>query len=167
MNAMTPLTELSPQERLALSRKALVQHMSRHRPVEKNKMAIELEASEPPAIGSSSSSASAPVSASASSGQTWNLLKYAARNWWYRHPASAAAGLAQPLLRDYAQAHPFKLLLISAGVGAAAVMLRPWRLVSVGLLLSAVKSSGLPGALLSDARRSASQRPLEKPPSRP
>jgi hypothetical protein len=143
---MSLLTELSPQERLAISRKALVRHMSRNRHIEKNENDIELDR----ATGAPPSAAPAPV------GQTWRLLQYAVRNWWYRHPASAVADLAQPLLHDYAQAHPFKLLLISAGVGAAAVVLRPWRMVSAGVLLAAVKSSGLPGALLSGVPRGPS-----------
>lgn len=144
--SMTPLTELSPQERLANSRKALLRHMSRHRSPENTALAIELEPSEPPII-----------TPTPSSGQTWRLLKYATHSWWSRHPASAAADLARPLLHDYAQAHPFKLLLISAGVGAAAVVLRPWRMVSAGLLIRAVKSSGLPGVLLSRVPRNPSR----------
>jgi hypothetical protein len=144
---MSLLTELSPQERLAISRKALMRHMSRNRHIGETDIAPDQQPSGPPAI------APAPV------GQAWRLLQYAVRNWWYRHPASAVADLAQPLLHDYAQAHPFKLLLISAGVGAAAVVLRPWRMVSAGVLLAAVKSSGLPGALLSGVPRSPSSPP--------
>lgn len=146
---MSLLTELSPQERLAISRKALVRHMNRNRHLadNANDLHLDREASAAPAI------APAPV------GQAWRLLKYAARNWWYRHPASAVADLAQPLLHDYARAHPFKLLLISAGVGAAAVVLRPWRMVSAGVLLAALKSSGLPDALLSGVPRSPSPPP--------
>jgi len=152
---MSHLTELSPQERLAISRKALVRHMSRHRRIEENEMDLDPQSSELPAIGP------------ASSGQTWRIVKYAMRNWWYRHPASAVADLAEPLLHDYAQAHPFKLLLISAGAGAAAVVLRPWRMVSAGVLLAALKSSGLPGALLSGTPRRPPPQPFDSPSSSP
>ncbi len=152
---MSLLTELSPQERLAISRKALVRHMSRHRRIEGNEMGLDLEPGD------------LPASAPASSGQTWHILKYALRNWWYRNPASAVADLAQPLLQDYAQAHPFKLLVISAGLGAAAVVLRPWRMVSAGVLLAALKSSGLPGALLLGAPRSRPPQPFDSPSSPP
>lgn len=152
---MSLLTELSPQERLAISRKALVRHMSRHRRIEDNEMGLDPESGALPAIEP------------ASSGQTWRIVKYAMRNWWYRHPASAVVDLAEPLLHDYAQAHPFKLLLISAGAGAAAVVLRPWRMVSAGVLLTALKSSGLPGALLSGAPRSPPPQPFDSPPSPP
>jgi hypothetical protein len=152
---MSHLTELSPQERLAISRKALVRHMSRHRRIEENEMDLDPQSSELPAIGP------------ASSGQTWRIVKYAMRNWWYRHPASAVVDLAEPLLHDYAQAHPFKLLLISAGAGAAAVVLRPWRMVSAGVLLAALKSSGLPGALLSGTPRRPPPQPFDSPSSSP
>lgn len=152
---MSLLTELSPQERLALSRKALVRHMSRHCRIEENEMGLDLETGERPAI------------APAPAGQTWRILKYAVRSWWHRHPASAVADLAQPLLHDYAQAHPFKLLLISAGVGAAAVVLRPWRMLSAGVLLAALKSSGLAGVLLSGAPRSPPPPPFDSPSSPP
>ena len=152
---MSHLTELSPQERLAISRKALVRHMSRHRRIEENEMDLDPQSSELPAIGPSSS------------GQTWRIVKYAMRNWWYRHPASAVVDLAEPLLHDYAQAHPFKLLLISAGAGAAAVVLRPWRMVSAGVLLAALKSSGLPGALLSGTPRRPPPQPFDSPSSSP
>ena len=61
-----------------------------------------------------------------------------------------AVEFAQPVVARYAQENPLKLLGIAAGIGAAAVVLKPWRLISVGgLLLAALKSSELSGALLS------------------
>lgn len=147
---MTSPTPLTPQERLAISRKALVRHMSRHRQGHDNpNNHLDFEADEPQAV--------------APSGGTWSLIKYAVRGWWYRHPASAVAELARPLLEDYAQAHPFKLLGFSAGAGAAVVVLRPWRMVSVGVLLTALKSSGLSRALLSSAPRTSHLQPPDRP----
>lgn len=144
-------TQLSPQERLAISRKALVRHMSRHQRVHQDESPSDLDAAE-------------PLSGPPAGGTTWRLIKYATRTWWHRHPASAVVELAQPLLEDYAQAHPFKLLGFSAGAGAALVVIRPWRLVSVGVLLTALKSSGLSSALLSSVPRSAHLHPLDRPP---
>jgi hypothetical protein len=70
--------------------------------------------------------------------------------WWHRHPASVAAELARPLLSDYAKAHPFKLLGVSAAVGAAVMVLRPWRMVSAGTVaVAALKSAGLTNTLAS------------------
>lgn len=128
--------QLTPQERLAISRQALVKHMSRHR------RASEGETDE------QAQEDGAPLPGPASGG-TWSLIKYAARTWWQRHPASMVTELARPLLEDYAHAHPFKLLGFSAGAGAAIVVIRPWRMVSAGVLLAALKSSGLSHALLS------------------
>jgi hypothetical protein len=131
--------QLTPQERLAISRQALLRHMSRHRRPQDD---------ETDAPGDAGAPQSGPAP-----GGTWSLIKSAARAWWHRHPASLAAELARPLLDDYAQAHPFKLLGFSAGAGAALVVIRPWRMVSMGVLLTALKSSGLSSALLSDLPR--------------
>jgi hypothetical protein len=132
---MQSFSELTPQERLALSRKALVRHMVRHRQTHEDDIPFDIndELSGDPA---------AP-------GGTLNLLKYAARAWWRQHPASMVTELARPLLDDYAKVHPFKLLGISAGVGAALVVIRPWRMVSMGVLLTGLKSSGLAHLLAS------------------
>lgn len=126
---------LSPQERLALTRKAIFKHMNRrHRD-------DEFEMDREPDLGDNGE----PTQRSRTS-----ALMQAVRTWWFRHPASSAVELARPLLDDYAKVHPFKLLGVAAGAGAAAALVRPWRMVSVGgLLLAAIKSSGLAGVLLS------------------
>jgi hypothetical protein len=136
MVTSTESTELTPQERLAISRKAIVKHMNRHhhREIEDR---IEGD------IADSDEPVSAPHG-------TLSIVKNALRVWWHRNPASAAAELAHPLLSNYARAHPFKLLGISAAVGVGAMVIRPWRMVSVGaLLVAAVKSSGVTSALVS------------------
>jgi hypothetical protein len=137
-------TELTPQERLAISRKALVRHMNRHHQTHENENPFDVGSDEP---------LSGPAA-----GGTWNILKYALRLWWHNHPASAVVELAHPLLEDYAQAHPFKLLGFSAVAGAAIVVVQPWRMISAGALLAALKSSGLYGALLKN--------PAPQPPDR-
>ena len=144
---MASPTELTPQERLAISRKAIVRHMNRHyhRDIEDSVDDDTYEAAAP----------GAPVQ-----GGVLGRIKYAAGMWWHRHPASAAVELATPLLSDYAGVHPFKLLGISAAAGAALVVIRPWRMVSAStLLVAAVKSSGLSNTLItmisSFTRRSA------------
>jgi hypothetical protein len=53
-------------------------------------------------------------------------------------------------LNRYAHDKPMQLLGAAAALGAALVVVRPWRLVSItGLLLATVKSSGLTTTLLS------------------
>lgn len=125
----------TPQERLALSRKAIIKHMNRHHWENDLEPDNELDDSRQPN--------------SVSQGAL-GLVKHALRVWWHGHPASSMVQLARPFLGEYAKLHPFKLLGVSAGLGAAAVLVRPWRMVSVGgLLLATLKSSGLSSALLS------------------
>lgn len=132
---MAPLIELTPQERLAISRKAILRHMNRHNREVENLDDDDFEGSQKPRPNSHG---------------TLGILQHAVRVWWHRNPASAAVELASPLLNDYARAHPFKLIGLSAGVGAAVVVIRPWRMVSIGALLAAtVKSSGISSALIS------------------
>jgi len=134
---MASLTELTPQERLAISRKAIVRHMNRHHPridqdVDGSTDEEEFEAT------------------THAHNSTLDRLKYAARVWWHRHPASAAVELANPLLSSYARVHPFKLLGVAAASGAVIALVRPWRMVSAStVLVAAVKSSGVTNTLLS------------------
>jgi hypothetical protein len=77
-------------------------------------------------------------------------LARAVQTWWRNQPVSVAFGVAKPVLGRYAERQPFKLLGVAAVAGAAIVLIRPWRLVSVGgLVLAAVKSAAVPGVLMS------------------
>jgi hypothetical protein len=133
-STMSNNSPLSPQQRLALSRQTIVRHMT--------------DGSLP-----EDSSDSVPYS---DAGQhhngvgTWDLLKQAGALWWHGHPAHTALDIAKPLVRNYAEKEPYKLLGISVAVGAAVVVLRPWRLVSLtGLLLATLKSPELSGVMRS------------------
>jgi hypothetical protein len=142
---MASLPEASPQERLANSRRAIVRHMSRD-----SRSRDDADSPNPDEIEQRSSS---------SASGTWGVVKHAIRAWWHHHPVSVAYDLARPAIGHYAQDKPFKLLGIAAGVGAAAVLFRPWRLMSLGgVLLATLKSSELSGALhsvLSSSRQAA------------
>lgn len=71
-------------------------------------------------------------------------LRDSAHRWWQGHPARAASELVTPLLADWGRRHPLRWLALSAATGAALVVVRPWRLVSIsGLLLAALKSPQL------------------------
>lgn len=131
---MPPLNP-TPQERLALSRKAIVRHMTRSNRTDEEPHSADSDHAE-------------------ERGHTrigiFSVIKNTLRAWWQRHPVSTACSLAEPLIGKYAAEHPFKLLAFSAAAGAATAVLRPWRLVSIGsLLVAALKSSELSGALLS------------------
>ena len=125
---------LTPQERLANSRKAIVGHMlggaSRKNRTEQDREGRDFSQS----AGTS----------------RWSTFKNAVLSWWHHHPAHVALDIAQPLIGKYASEQPLKLLGIAAAAGALIMLVRPWRMVTIGgVLLAAVKSSGISSALLS------------------
>lgn len=131
---MASLTAPTPQERLAASRRAIVRHMSR----------------EPSQDNESHDGAGNEDASYAESGGTWGIFKEAIGAWWHHHPVSVAFSLARPVIGKYAEDKPLQLLGIAAAAGAAAVVLKPWRLVSLGsILVATLKSSEISGALLS------------------
>lgn len=66
------------------------------------------------------------------------------RRWWQRHPANAAARLAHPALARLAATHPATLIAGAATVGAIAMLVKPWRLLSVTAVAAALfKSSNV------------------------
>lgn len=135
---MTSDHKPSPQERLAASRKAIIRHMSR------DDKHVPVTADEPYEIGDESG-------VQTSKKAFWpSAAGRAVRTWWRQHPFSMAIDVAQPLLGRYAQHQPLKLLGVAAAIGAAAVLVRPWRLISVGgIVLAAVKSAAVPSVLMS------------------
>ena len=48
--------------------------------------------------------------------------------------------ILQPVVASYAKSNPLKTLGIAAGVGAAVVILKPWRLITLGSLLAVLKA---------------------------
>lgn len=124
----------TPQERLANSRKAIVGHMlggtSRKNRTEQDREGHDFNQS----AGTS----------------RWSNFRNAVASWWQHHPAHVALDIAQPLIGKYANEQPLKLLGIAAAAGALIMLVRPWRMVTLGgVLLAAVKSSGVSSALLS------------------
>ncbi|MEO8248634.1 MAG: hypothetical protein ABI589_04620 [Burkholderiales bacterium] len=68
------------------------------------------------------------------------LLRRGASVWWRHHPAHAALEVADSMLSHVARRKPYQMLAVAAGVGALAMVIRPWRLVSVtGLAFAALK----------------------------
>jgi hypothetical protein len=154
MSEDTPVraaTQLSPQERLAISRRALVRHMHRNDPPH------QAGQTEHDRQVDDAGQAFGAQSREVPSG-TWGLVKHAVLSWWYSHPANVAVDVAKPFISKYARANPMKLLAISAGIGAAAIFLKPWRLISVGgILLAVMKSADISGAVMSMMTRSNRQ----------
>ena len=81
---------------------------------------------------------------------SWRSARDTARRHWEDHPARLAIGLAGPLLSQWGRRHPLAFLGIAAALGAALVMARPWKLMSLtGVLVAALKSSNLASLAMS------------------
>ncbi len=112
----------TPQQRLAISRRALVEQLN----------------------GGRQSVADPTPTARAGwfDHFAWSAVaQKTAQRWWRRHPANAVGQLARPLLERYAREQPAKLVAVAAGVGALTVLVRPWRLLSVTAIAAALLKS--------------------------
>ena len=154
---MAPVTttSTSPQSRLAASRKALVRQMTRTKGRHENDLPGDLSET-------NDETAEAGVNNERSS--VWQVITQAAIAWWQHHPVQIAIDIGRPFLTNYARAKPMQLLGIAAGVGAAAVLVKPWRLVSVtGLVVAAFRSTKLSSTLLSLIPRATPRANTEEP----
>ena len=132
--------EVTPQERLIASRKSIIHYMN---PDDRNMLSYREQNLD--TIKRPNSTLLA----------TWNVIKRTFLTWWYRHPASIAIELANPVLKVYASTYPFKLFGVSILLGAAVILTKPWRAISLGsLLLAAFKSSGFVSGFMSLLSRS-------------
>ena len=132
---MPSTIEVTPQERLAITRKAIIRHMNRDNRLASSDDSPELDK---------------PQFARRGVFGAWDSARHALLVWWHRHPASSAVELAKPLMSEYAQSHPFILLGVSAAAGAVIVLMKPWKMMSPGsLLVTALKSTGFSSGILS------------------
>jgi hypothetical protein len=119
---------LTPQQRLAISRRALVN---------------QINGGAPPELPQRRRLQTLPE------GQTGLLRNFewarvgrkVLERWWRRHPANAATQLARPFLDRYAKEQPGKLVAAAAATGALIVLAKPWRLLSVTAVVAAVLKS--------------------------
>ena len=133
---MPSTTEVSPENRLAITRNAILRHMNRGHRLGSMDGNVEME-------NGGDGSRNGLMGA-------WDTVRDAALIWWDRHPASAVLELTRPLMSEYARLHPFQLLGISVLAGGVVVLARPWRMMSVGSwIVAAVKSSGMTSAVIS------------------
>ena len=140
---MTPSTapSESPQARLIASRKALIRQMVRGR---------EDTGTDSSSDSDNSSYGQTDNARQGSGSSIWQVFTQAVKAWWQYHPMQVVVDIGRPFLSKYARDKPLQLLGIAAGAGAAAVLVKPWRLVSVtGLALALFKSPKLSDTLLS------------------
>jgi len=141
---MTPSTPSSdsPQSRLAISRKALVSYMVRDDG--------RGEYGKPDDLGGSNHGQAAGEQANTQRSSAWQVLTQAVMAWWQHHPVQMAISIGRPFLGNYAEDKPLQLLVVAAGIGAGAMLIKPWRLVSVtGLAIAVLKSTKLSTTMLS------------------
>ena len=147
--SMTSIPD-TPLARLVASRKALVRQMARaagHPDTDLSNGSDELD------------KATVDTHLNTELSGTWQILVQAVRAWWQHHPAHLAVDIGRPFLNKFAQNKPMQLLGMAAGVGAAVVLIKPWRLVSItGLAVAAFKSTNLSSTLLSMLPRAVSRR---------
>lgn len=112
---------LTAQQRLAISRRALLD---------------QLQGRSQPAAHVNQA---APRLAGLLDHFAWSAVaRKVVQRWWRRHPANAVGQVARPLLERYAREQPAKLMTLAATVGAVAVLIRPWRLLSVTAIVAAL-----------------------------
>jgi len=118
---------MTPQQRLAASRRAIVQSMNRDRQEHMNDdMATDSQAGS--GLGGQESFESAEHSTRSarthSSGLNglWRIARRATSTWWRSHPAHLAVDVVHPMFEKYAQDHPLKLVGAAAAVGAVMVI---------------------------------------------
>ena len=159
---------LTPQQRLAVSRRAIVQSMSRDRqdslnddrpddssPLGADGGAAAFE------DGSHSTRSSRPHSSAGFNG-LWRTVRRASSAWWRSHPAHLAVDVTHPMLEKYAAENPLKLVGIAAAIGAAVVIAKPWRLISVtGVLIAALRSTQM-SSLVASFLSATPERPRER-----
>jgi hypothetical protein len=117
---------LSPKERLALSRRALVAQLhGEELPEEREERPAAFALPRAPQRGAERFA--------------WaSVLRSVTQRWWRRHPANAVGQLARPLLDRYAREQPAKLVAAAAATGALVVLIKPWRLLSITAVVAAV-----------------------------
>ena len=151
---------ITPQERLANSRKALVRHMTRNQPsgravpanVDASSLGAGVGVDGNPDFSAAHFDPKAADNSSDGQNRStvFSLAQQALMTWWQHHPAHLAVDIARPLLSQFAEKKPVRLLAIAAVVGALLVLFKPWRMVTpAGVLLGTLKSSGLFNMLLS------------------
>ncbi|MDR6890111.1 MULTISPECIES: hypothetical protein [Variovorax] len=136
---VTDRSSLTPQERLALSRRALVRHLNGEDDEPRGSSRSRHYAAQEDHPGLYGTDDAYQEASPRGSSHRWmSMARSMTERWWRRHPAHAMGQLARPLLEHYARREPAKLMAIAAATGAAVVLIKPWRLLSFTAVLAAV-----------------------------
>ena len=145
-----PPSHLSPVQRLALSRRALVRQFNQdagapaedEEPDDLEYAQYDAQAASAQADDLHQDHARGRGEQGGTRGRRENVWlavgRSVAERWWRRHPAHAVGQLARPVLEHYARKEPAKLMAAAAATGALLVLVRPWRLLSATAVLAAV-----------------------------
>ena len=98
-------------------------------------------------------------------GFSWSsLVEAALSSWWRDHPARAGAMLVRSATEDYTRQKPMQVVAVAAIAGAAFVLFKPWRMVSLSALaLTLFRSSNFTGIATSVLGSAAkSMQPMQK-----
>jgi hypothetical protein len=124
-------SSLTPQQRLAVSRRALFGHLDRA--IEHDESLHAHENTE------ANTNRTTQRKQGILAGLPWLAVAQSfGERWWRRHPANAVSQLARPMLQRYARKQPVKLVAMAAGTGALLVVIKPWRLLSVTAIVASV-----------------------------
>lgn len=158
-------SSLTPQERLALSRRALVRHLNGEdeEPLEsRHGGRYTAQEDDPQMYAPEGAQQETP---SRSNRHRWtSMARSMTERWWRRHPAHAVGQLARPLLEHYARKEPAKLMAIAAATGAAIVLVKPWRLLSLTAVLAAVLKTSDVADVINTLMHQKNTSPRKDPP---
>jgi hypothetical protein len=162
--ASTDRPSLTPQQRLAISRRALVRQLNggeeAHRAAREPDDDLEYAHGDIPGAP--------PARETTSRGRRDNIWSSVARGvvqrWWRRHPAHAVGQLARPVLEHYARTEPAKLMAVAAATGAVLVLVKPWRLLSLTAVLAAVLKTSDVADIVNTLMQKTTSPPRKDPP---
>lgn len=138
----------SPKERLALSRAALLAAMGyRSTGAPSGPQLVRIAKARSRSAAHADDPASEGLGSFAGKVEA-KVERSVLGRWWRRSHLSTAVELGTPFLQEYAARHPAKLMAGAAGVGSLVVLVKPWRLLSVGMVVGLlVRSTNLAGIL--------------------
>jgi hypothetical protein len=160
---------LTPQQRLALSRRALVRQLNDGADAPDNDdleyAQHEASAAPPDDQHPRNQRGERGRREGGTRNNVWlGVGRSVVERWWRRHPAHAVGQLARPLLEHYARKEPAKLMAAAAATGAVLVLVRPWRLLSATAVLAAVLKTSDVADLVNTLMQKTPSPPRKDPP---